>query len=82
MLENYDRSGVLMGDMLRKTGADFSKPGALKLAFSLRDAVENCIDCGCKEPCRDWLKEAKDGATPPDFCPNARFIRSLKPEAA
>ena len=79
MLENYDRT-TLMDDMLCKTGANFSKPGAIRLAFNLREAVGNCIDCGCKELCRNWLEEAPDKAAPPDFCPNARFLKSLKSE--
>ena len=79
MPEDYDRI-TLMGDMLCKTGANFSKPGATRLAFNLGEAVGNCFDCGCKELCRNWLEEALDKAAPPDFCPNARFLKSLMPE--
>lgn len=43
--------------------------------------VAVCAACHHGEACTEWLAKAARPAGPPDFCPNARAIAALAPQA-
>lgn len=67
------QDGDLFRRMIDKTG----RPG--KMGFfhednQARTAALKCATCECRSQCAKWLAEAEEGATPPEFCPNAAWM--------
>lgn len=68
--------------MARACGVDLSaaiREGILTEAdYAL--AVERCRRCPEPDLCRSWLKDAKPGSAPPEFCINRNLWQELVAE--
>ena len=68
---------VLMDDMMQVVGVDLLDAIDLDGGQSYVRARANCVGCGCRSMCRQWLAEHRE-AEPQAFCPNAGFFRAVK----
>lgn len=75
-LKRADEHMNLIGEMMMKTGVDLSRSAGIDQGLFIRRAITGCLGCNKTGDCRAWLDDAEDGATPPDFCPNARSFEN------
>lgn len=68
---------LLMDDMMQVVGVDLLEAVDVDGGQSYVRARANCVGCGCKSLCRDWLAKNSEGQ-PQEFCPNAGFFRTVK----
>ena len=68
----------LLSQMIDKTGARLDADLSLVGANKIRSAMIACVGCDKVGECKQWLAEAEDGSSPPDFCANATKFRSMK----
>ena len=68
---------ALMDDMMQVVGVDLLDAIDLDGGQSYVKARANCVGCGCKSMCRQWLAEHSN-AQPQAFCPNTGFVRAVK----
>ena len=68
---------VLMEEMMQAAGLDVLDAIDVDGGQSYVRARVKCRGCTSGLVCEDWLAEHSEG-TPPDFCPNADFFRTIK----
>ena len=66
-----------MEDMMEVVGVNLLEAVDVDGGQSYVEARSKCHSCPCKEGCKEWLAEHRQGQPQP-FCPNAGFFRSLK----
>ena len=69
----------LMDDMMQATTVDILAAIYADHGQAFVRARAKCRGCLCEGGCRNWLLESGEGL-PPDFCPNADFLRACKLE--
>ena len=61
--------------MAKRVGASVANIGESNLGLHLPAADRLCTVCKQKEACDAWLASHEAAAQPPDFCPNAAYLR-------
>jgi hypothetical protein len=68
---------LLLGEMLRRRGANLPDAITRGPAYDYALAVRRCVNCVTADSCQKWLEtNRQDGYA--EFCPNAEFIGRLK----
>lgn len=69
---------VRFSGMLERLGLTFEKVKITLYADHLPTTAYLCMHCKSGAVCDAWLAGTARRADPPDFCPNASFIRLLQ----
>jgi hypothetical protein len=70
-----------LADVLSRIRFNLSKASEGDKRVALNSAALKCAYCGKTGPCDEWIASHEQGEdnTPPDFCPSAKFMRSVEP---
>jgi hypothetical protein len=68
----------LMRRMMRASGVSPEDVARIDGGLASMEARAKCSYCLHEDACRAWLKAVEGLQIPPDFCPNARFFRSVR----
>ena len=72
---------VRFASMLERLGLTFERAKITQYADHLPTAAYLCMRCKNGEACNAWLAGKARRADPPEFCPNASFVRLLQKTA-
>jgi hypothetical protein len=74
---------IRLGRMMRRLGLDLGSVERSDHEDHMPTAGRLCLQCRSKSECDAWLRAlAEDGYEPPDFCPNASYLRLLVRETS
>jgi Family of unknown function (DUF6455) len=68
----------LMDRMMELCGVDAAAAASVDGGLAFHLARTKCRFCRAEAPCRLWLASEDGPQVPPDFCPNAEFVRSCQ----
>jgi hypothetical protein len=71
------RRQELMDHMMQRLGVDVVTAIRADDGQAFIEARARCRNCLHESDCRNWLESSEALPLPPDFCPNANFLRTL-----
>lgn len=72
------RRAELLTDVMRLTGASPLAAARMDQGSAIVTARHNCLVCPHLGPCHEWMVRADANSEPPDFCPNADFLKACR----
>lgn len=70
------RQFALMDSIMERTGVNVALAARRYGGTSMARARDTCLRCARDLQCEHWLETVSPLSTPPEFCPNAAFLRA------
>jgi Family of unknown function (DUF6455) len=76
LMEQVRRRQRLMDRMMLTTGVNMSRVVNLDGGLTFLEARSKCRLCPDESACVHWMEDAEALEAAPEFCPNAKFLKS------